>query len=236
MTLDANYTVWNFESWGRPYRLASPLLDCSSPETTPVQVERGSSFSAVLTRSGDVYGWPVHVDQHRKAIAGLDKDESTRAIVPDGGTVIPCHTWEINMDPTKLPSLPDLPDLSMTGLPEEERKKKTRLIKIAACSNSLVGLTNKGHVLKMKELYMENPTWVWDYVSEGARMIWRLLLNRDMQLPNYSEIGEVKKHLASHTTTGNDDQEIPPRVELSSNTMLITHVSHITPMNSQCRV
>ena len=171
MTLDANHTVWNFETWGRPYRLVSPLLDCSSPETTPVQIERGTSFSAVLTRSGDVYAWPVHLDQHGKVMAELDKVESTRVVVPDGGTVIPCHTWEINMDPTKLPSLPDLPDLPMTGLAEEERRKETKLIKIAACSNSLVGLTNKGHVLKMKELYMEDPTWIWDYVSEGARMI-----------------------------------------------------------------
>ena len=169
-------------------------------------------------------------------MAKLDKDESTRVIVPDGGTVIPCYTWEISMDPAKLPSLPDLPDLPMTGLPEEERRKETKLVKIAACSNSLVGLTNKGHVLKMKELYVEDPTWVWDYVSEGARTIWHPFLNRDMQLPKYSEIDEVKKHPAFHTTADNDNKERPPQVELSSDTMLITHVSPITPMNSQCRV
>jgi len=84
------------------------------------------------------------------------------------------------MYPTKLPSLPDLPDLPMTGLPEEEHRKETKLIKIVACSNSLIGLTNKGHVLKMGRLYGEDPIWVWDYVSEGAWMIWHSLLNCDM--------------------------------------------------------
>jgi len=108
------------------------------------------------------------MDRYNEAMAKLDEDKSTRAIVPDGGTVIPCHTQEVNMDPIKLPSLPDLPDLPSTGLPEEEHRKETKLIKIVARFSSLVGLTNKGHVLKMGELYRKDPTWTWQYVSESA--------------------------------------------------------------------
>jgi len=169
MTLDANSVVWTFLSWGRPFRLVSPLLDCSSPETTPIQIECCHRLSAVLTRSGGVcVWWPSSGairGRYNAAIKELDKDESTKAIVPEGGTVIPCHTLEIHEDPTKLPALPDLPELSRTGLSEEERAKETKLIKIAAMRYSLIGLTNKGHVLKMEmdEIYGGKLTWY--YVS-----------------------------------------------------------------------
>ena len=172
MTLDANSTVWNFRSWGRPFRLASPSLDCSSPETTPLQIECGWAFSAVLTRSGDVYAWwpfnDTFQDRYRQTMDELDLDQSTKAIVPEGGTVIPCHTWEINKDPVKLPILPDLPDLPATGLPEGETRKETKLIKIAAFDNCLIGLTNKGHVLKIDGLTDEDSIQIWRYVSDDA--------------------------------------------------------------------
>jgi len=121
----------------------------------------------------------------------------------------------------------------MTGLPEKERKKETKLIMIVACGNSLVGLTNKGHVLKAYRV--ERGTWAWDYVSEGARMIWHPLLNRDMQLSNFSEMDEVREHPAFYTTTGNDGKKSSARVELLSDTMLITHVSHIALISSKFR-
>ena len=175
MTLDTNSVVWNFMSWGRPFRLVSPLLDCSSPETTPIQIECGMDLSAVLTRSGDVcLWWPSSGairSRYNAAIEELDEDESTKAIVPEGGTVIPCHTWEIHEDPVKLPALPDLPELPGTGLSEEERGKVTKLIKIAAMRYSLIGLTNKGHVLKVDQLYGKDDTRAWEYVSENARTI-----------------------------------------------------------------
>ena len=102
-------------------------------------------------------------------MAELDKDESTKTIMPDDGTVIPCHTWEIDEDPVKLPMLPDLPDLPGTGLPEEEREKETRLIKIAAFYHGLVGLTNKGHVLKLDGMAKEDSIQSWRYVSQRIR-------------------------------------------------------------------
>ena len=167
--MDINSTVWNFKSWGRPFQLISPLLDCSSPETTPIQIECSWTFSAVLTRSGDVYvsfeGAVGH--QYQETIAELDKDKSTSVIVPIGG-VIPCYTWEMNVDPIKLPALPDLPDLLVTGLSEKGHRKETKLIKIASLSCCIIGLTNKGHVLKMDGLYKEDHPQAWDYVSGNA--------------------------------------------------------------------
>ena len=182
--------------------------------------------------SGDVYAWHRHVGEYEKAMATLDKDGSTRAIVPDGGTAIPCHTWEMNVNLVKLPIPPDLPDLPMTGLPEEERRKETKFIKIATLDYDLIGLTNKGHVCFLDvTLYLRPPGSVgfgiWRYVSVNARMILCPLLNRDTQLPNFSEIGKVKKHRAFYTTTGTGGKERPPKVKLLSDTMLITHVSCI---------
>ena len=173
MTLDANFTVWNFRNWGRPFRLVSPSLDCSSPNTTPVQVECGRRFSAVLTKSGDVYAWWTSEGtlggRYKAGMAELGKDEFTN--IPYDGTVIPCHFWEINDDPVKLPPLPDLPDLPGTGLPEEERQKETKLIKIAAFDASLIGLTNKGHVLMLDGLYSEGYSVTWLYVRMSAQTI-----------------------------------------------------------------
>ena len=227
MTLDANSTVWNLTSWGRPFQLVSSSLGCSSPETTPVQVECGWGFCSVLTKSGDVYAWWPYGDQYWDGMEELDKDESTKAIIPNDGTVIPCHTWEINEDPTMLPKLPDLPDLPGTGLAEEEREKETKLIKIVASYKSLVGLTNKGHVLKSGRLTDKGSIQDWRYVSKSIQTITYLCSNHDTQLPNYSEIDKVKEHPAFRTITGDDGQERPPEVEMPSDSMLITHVSYI---------
>ena len=237
MTLDANSTVWILTAWGRPFRLVSPFLDCSSPETTPIQIECGRNISAVLTKSGDIYAWWVVDDlsgyQYRDGMVELDKDESAKAIIPDNRMVIPCHTRENNSDPVKLPILPELPDLLGTGLSEEDRRKGTKLIKIAALERNLFGLTNKGHVLVLDNLYKEDTTKTWYYVRKSAQTILYLHSNSDTQLPNFSEIDKVKKHWAFHTTTGGDGEARPPEVELSSDTMLITDVCHIASISSE---
>ena len=174
MTLDTNSTVWTFRSWGRPFRLISPLLDCSSPKTTPLQIECGWGFCSVLTRSGDVYAWwpfdRLLESLYRRTMGELDGDRSTRAIVSGNGTAIPCHVWGMEHDPFKLPPLPDLPDLPSTGIPKKERKKSTKLIKIAAFDSSMVGLTNKGHVLKIDGLTDEDSVRHWRYVSGHAQV------------------------------------------------------------------
>ena len=166
VALDANSTVWTFQDWGSPTRLVSPSIDCSSPETTPIQAETGFSFCAVLTGSGDVYvWWPDSETMGRLRLeAGMTRVRPIK-------TIIPCRTWKVKMDPIKLPTLPDLPDLPATGLPEEELRKETRLIKIAACNDSLVGLTNKGHVLKLEGMYAVEDTRIWYYVSENVHAL-----------------------------------------------------------------
>jgi len=63
-------------------------------------------------------------------------------------------------------------------------------------------------------------------------MIW-YRLTRDTQLPNYSEIDKVKEHSAFRATAGDDGKERPPQVELSSDTMLITHVSYVASRGSE---
>ena len=68
----------------------------------------------------------------------------------------------------KLPKLPDLPDLLGTGLSEEERKKETKLIKIAALDHYLVGLTNQGHVLKLDEMAEGESIRNWYHVSRAC--------------------------------------------------------------------
>jgi hypothetical protein len=83
------------------------------------------------------------------------------------------------------------------------------------------------------DIVQGDSTQGWHYVSESARMVWHPFLNRDTQLPNYSEIDKVKKHPVFHTTTGNDR---PPQVKLSSDVMLITHVSYTAPISSEFRV
>jgi SCF-associated factor 1 len=160
--LDANSHVWTFINWGRPFSLVSPLLDPMTPESTPVQVECGWGFSSALTKNGDVLVWfpfdrrmeqiieshdNVMNAEHHKAAATADK-------------AIPCSTWDLTLDPVKLPPLPLLPTLV-------EIKEDIRLIKIAGFDNNLIGLTNQGHVLKFNSLDNESATsrGVWTYVG-----------------------------------------------------------------------
>ena len=64
--------------------------------------------------------------------------------------------------------LPDLPELPETGLSEEERRKETKLIKIAATHDCFIGLTNKGHVLRLDRLSHEDSSGTWHYVRKSA--------------------------------------------------------------------
>ena len=116
-----------------------------------------------------MYVWWVDVG----TFDDLYRDTLKISVVPviEHEGVILCQTEELKMDPIKIPTLPDLPDLPTTGLPEEERRKGTRLIKIAISNSCLVGLTNKGHVLKLDGMGAEDGTRVWYYVSENVRAL-----------------------------------------------------------------
>ena len=166
MALDANSTVWTIQDWGGPTRLVSPSLDCSSPETTPIQAECSLRYCAVLTGSGNAYAWWLNAGTFRDLY--LETYMAGVSPVTDHEAIIPCRTREFKTDPIKLPALPDLPDLPATGLPEEEYRKEARLIKIAPWGDRLIGLTNKGHVLKLDGMENENGTRTWCYVSKNV--------------------------------------------------------------------
>ena len=176
--MDEDSNVWTFTSWGRPFRLASSRVDKSSPETTPVQVESGWHFSAILTASGDLlFYWPfsrkilritTEMDADLESSGDEGKKEAAKAR-PTADGVIPCYHWVLDADgtdPVRLPRIPaTLPDLVHTGLSKEALSQETKLVKIAGLSDSIIGLTNKGHVLR----YLLNPTGAyqaghWRYV------------------------------------------------------------------------
>jgi SCF-associated factor 1 len=142
-----------------------------SPETTPVQAECGWSFSSILTQSGDVLVfWPSRGEIGRiydEENADMDERGDCNAYGTEDHR-IPCVAWPLRADPLRLPPIPQLPDL---GESTEERPKATTLIKIAAFDNHLIGLTNKGHVLKFGDLSNEDSfdrTTRWQYVSHPA--------------------------------------------------------------------
>lgn len=174
MALDSKDQIWTFVTWGRPFRLDSPMLDCTSPETTPIQAECGWSFSSILTQSGDVLVfWPSSGEISRiydEENAAMDEREGCNAYGTEDHR-IPCVTWSLRANPLLIPPIPQLPDLESTGLSQEERSKATTLVKIAGFDNHLIGLTNKGHVLKFGDLSNENSfdrTTRWQYVGRPA--------------------------------------------------------------------
>lgn len=178
--LDASSGVWTFTSWGRPFRLTSHLLDKSSPDALPVQVECGWTFTAVLTESGDVLVfWPhngrmyerIHETNRRMDdMAKEDVEANWKARGVEGDSkdavdVIPCRVWDIeDIDPVRLPAIPtDLPSLPIgpdgnTGL---------KIVKIAGMDNNLIALTSGGHVLRYNRLEGEDSYQQgrWEYVS-----------------------------------------------------------------------
>lgn len=159
-TLDDQHRVWTFLSWGRPFRLDSPALDASSPDSTPAQIESGWHFSSVLTKSGDVYVWWPFIGPLKDAISEQNEimdDAGLNAHATKEG-IIPCSAWELQQEPTRLPPLPQLPQLS--SLLTEPAK----LVKIAALERQIIGLTNHGHVLKIS---VESSLRLgrWEYVG-----------------------------------------------------------------------
>ncbi|RPD64104.1 RCC1/BLIP-II [Lentinus tigrinus ALCF2SS1-7] len=215
--LDARGQVWTFTSWGRPFLLSSPRTDRSSPETTPKQVESGWSFSSILTESGDVLVyWPfggrlkMIADQKKEELDSSDNEELKAAakarpteVEPN---VVPCYWWVLHgADPVQLPPIPveRLPALSRTGISQEDRDKETKLVKIASLDNNILGLTNKGHVLRYGELYGEETYQAgrWEY------------------LPLFSDISQTKSQPAYTPSPDNPTPLTAPE------TMHITHIS-----------
>lgn len=201
-TLDSLNRILTFQSWGRPFKLASPLL--ATPNNLPVQVECGWAFSAVLTKAGDVMvWWPFNgalSDRLRNRNEELNQESSNKAVPVDGK--IQCVVSEITLDPFLLPALPSLPALLNAGVENDvDPNVDTKLIQIGGLDNQLIGLTNRGHVLKFSSLENETTTSLgsWQY------------------LPKFSEIDKVKDLPAF--SLDNPGSLSPPT------TLRITHVS-----------
>ncbi|KIJ20926.1 hypothetical protein PAXINDRAFT_106772 [Paxillus involutus ATCC 200175] len=186
-SLDERLHIWTFLSFGRPFRLVTSLLDATTPDSTPVQVESGWSFSSVLTTAGDVFvWWPFSgemqemIDSHNTTM----DEAGSRISVAD--SVISCSHWELHKDPQRLPELPRLPRL-VSGAEDVD----VHLIKIAALENHLVGLTNHGHVLKISVQHSDRARQEsWEY------------------LPHFSESEKIKQHLTSASSELKSLQDI----------------------------
>ncbi|KAF9453914.1 RCC1/BLIP-II [Macrolepiota fuliginosa MF-IS2] len=184
--LDNKNKIWTFVNWGRPFELASPLL--SQPDSEPIQIECGWSFSSALLKNGEVLVWWPTTGSLAEIIRAegdrLDNQSIGQAQAVDG--VIPCHTWTVTLDPVLLPSLPPLPDI--TNAEEEFKKNPPRLIEVGGMEDQLVGLTNYGHVLKYNGLHNEQATTSdWHYLPEFSE------LSRVRQLPEFSDGEGVDK-------------------------------------------
>ncbi|KAJ7612459.1 regulator of chromosome condensation 1/beta-lactamase-inhibitor protein II [Mycena polygramma] len=197
--LDSKGRVWTFISWGRPFTLASQHI---LRDSRPVQVECGWNFSSLLTKSGEVFAfWPrsgIMKEQIDAKNTLMDESRQFFAKALPGG-VIPCATWELEADPTRLPPLPPLPKLSATG---DQADEELKVIKIAALDARLIALTNQGHVVLFSGLENE------DTFSSGR---WRYL-------PNFSELERVKS-MPPFTPNDGSSGIDPPQM------MKITHIS-----------
>lgn len=177
-SLDSQNRVWTFLNWGRPFWSSSRLL--MEPSAKPVQVECGWGFSCILTYLGDVLVWwpfsGIMKDRIESANREMDAQGDKKAN-QDPHSVIPCATWALDVDPIQLPSIPSLPDLNNGSIDE---RGPTRLVKIAGLDRHVIGLTNKGHVLKYGSLDDELSVarGSWEYV----RFITDVALNIVMTL------------------------------------------------------
>lgn len=163
--LDNTNKIWTFTSWGRPFWLSSPIL--RDPDFVPKQIECGWAFSSLLTKYGDVFVWwpfsgsmDVAIEQKMR---DMDNEGNKKALARKDGT-IPCTTWDLDITPIRLPSIPSLPELLNTGNPKTSQI--TELVQIAAFDRHIIGLTNYGHVLKFGSLDDENSVshGRWEYV------------------------------------------------------------------------
>ncbi|GJE93578.1 hypothetical protein PsYK624_097370 [Phanerochaete sordida] len=121
-------------------------------------------------------------EEIRRVNEALDElGDITKAYVSkDHPQVIPCHVWDMErVEPCQLPDIPeDLPHLAGAGLDRDLLDEETQIIKLAALDHVLIGLTNKGHVLRFNRLEDE-ATYRhghWEY------------------LPYFSELDKVSEH------------------------------------------
>lgn len=170
MALDPTGHIWVFVSWGRPFRLVTPLLDNSSSERTIAQIECGFSYCSVLTESGDVYAFSPFFGRmaasYNEQMRVMDKEVNIISEEPLDNS-IPCNTWDLSFDPDRLHRpLLNLPGLRNGKRLEEVRNNGPTIIKMAALMSGIVAVTNQGHVLKYDLFHRRTDirAFGWEYV------------------------------------------------------------------------
>ncbi|KAI0267009.1 hypothetical protein BC834DRAFT_969056 [Gloeopeniophorella convolvens] len=171
--VDSAARFWTLLNWEDPFRLKSPFLDGKSPETTPLRIACGRCFAAILTHSGDVFvfWWmPSREARTRSKPPYVTEDHR-----------IFCVPGDLTYDPVRLPRIPRLPNLGGVQASEEPDARETSIVEIAALATQLIALTNKGHVLKFRDLITHAPPdhapWGWEYLewfSEPSKIALRL--------------------------------------------------------------
>ncbi|KAG6891190.1 hypothetical protein C0995_008442 [Termitomyces sp. Mi166 len=166
-SLDSEGQIWTFPNWGRPFRLVSDFF--TDPASKPLQIECGWSFSSVLTVSGEVFVWWPFSGETAERIAAVNAQMNRQGNMKASALAdnsIPCVTWDLKENPTRLPSIPSLP-----GLPGGDSEKPIQLIQIAGLDAQIIGLTNKGHVLKFSSLRSKETSSAgsWQYLPEFSR-------------------------------------------------------------------
>ena len=116
----------------------------------------------MLNQAGDIYVWFPYDEMVKQAIEEHDLANKANKIFATPAHEIPCATWDLKQDSFKLPALANLPPL-----PTSLESKDIKVVKIAAFDNSLIALTNYGHVVKFDGLAngMTAKTGRWTYVS-----------------------------------------------------------------------
>lgn len=138
----------------------------------------------MLNRTGEVFVWfpsdawhgsaltPEEMDAEDDYDDDDDDDENEYITAGYSGVhsdEIPCTTWNLRQDTFKLPGLPELPSLPVCTGAEPDVK----LVKIAGLENTLIGLTNHGHVLLFGLLTNESSAKSsrWTYVGDSIYLM-----------------------------------------------------------------
>jgi SCF-associated factor 1 len=162
-------------NWGRPFQLSSHFF--SQPDSQPIQIECGWSFSSALLKNGEVLVWwpRIGVLSEEVDMRSRSMDESGIGEAKQRDDTIPCHTWSVAVDPVLLPSLPPLPDIADIG--ENFWENPPRLIEIAGMDSTIIGLTDYGHVLRFQGLDHEGAvgTLGWQYVCSQIGLLTSLI-------------------------------------------------------------
>ena len=157
--------MWIIICPDHPFLLKSDLINNEHADSTPIQVVCNYYYSAILTRSGDVYiVYPF--DEYARKEHEKRCEESETGLEIEGNR-ISCKTWSQKYELYKLREIGDLTELDQRhGSPGS--KSPPKIISIAATDDYLAGLTDKGHILQINQFDVYSKTQIkdqnWVYV------------------------------------------------------------------------